>query len=76
MAEIARRAGVGSATLYRNFVSRQELLEALYVDEIDGVCAAAAASPDTPAEARLDAWLRRFYRYFTSKRPVAAATSA
>ena len=71
MVEIARRAGVGSATLYRNFSSRRELLEALYLDEIDGICAAAATvAGDTP-HARLEAWLSRFYEYFTSKRPVA-----
>ena len=34
MAEISRRAGVGSATLYRKFAGRRELLEALYADEI------------------------------------------
>jgi AcrR family transcriptional regulator len=72
MAEIARRAKVGSATLYRNFTNRHQLLEALYVDEIDAVCAAAATiGEDTPA-ASLTAWLRRFYAYFTSKRLVAA----
>jgi AcrR family transcriptional regulator len=73
MAEISRRAGVGSATVYRNFANRRELLEALYVDEIDTVCEAAATiTRDTPAEI-LVAWLRRFYTYFTSKRFVAAA---
>lgn len=72
MAEIARRAGIGSATLYRNFTNRRELLEALYVNEIDAVCAAAATTDgDTPG-ATLEAWLRRFYAYFTSKRLVAA----
>ncbi len=72
MAEVARRSGVGSATLYRNFANRQALLEALYVDEIDAVCqAAASVTGDSPQE-RLAAWLRRFYAYFTSKRPVAA----
>jgi AcrR family transcriptional regulator len=72
MAEIARRAGVGSATLYRNFTSRRELLEAIYVDEIDAVCEAAATiDRDTPG-ATFTAWLRRFYTYFTSKRVVAA----
>ena len=72
MAEIARRAGVGSATLYRNFANRRQLLEALYVDEIDAVCEAAATIVgDTPG-ASLTAWLRRFYAYFTSKRLVAA----
>jgi AcrR family transcriptional regulator len=73
MAEISRRAGVGSATLYRNFANRRELLEALYVDEIDTVCQAATTiTGDTPGEI-LVAWLRRFYAYFTSKRFVAAA---
>ena len=43
MAEIARRAGVGMATLYRNFPGRQELLEALYADEVDTICGAARA---------------------------------
>lgn len=72
MAEISRRAGVGSATLYRNFANRRQLLEALYVDEIDTVCEAAATiARETPALS-LTAWLRRFYTYFTSKRLVAA----
>ncbi len=72
MAEISRRAGVGMATLYRNFSNRRELLEALYIDEVDAVCRAAAAiDGDTPGAA-FAAWLRRFFIYFTSKRHVAA----
>jgi AcrR family transcriptional regulator len=73
MAEISRRAGVGSATLYRNFAHRRELLEALYVDEIDAVCQAATTITGDSPGAVLVAWLRRFYAYFTSKRFVAAA---
>jgi AcrR family transcriptional regulator len=73
MAEISRRAGVGSATLYRNFANRRALLEALYVDEIDTVCQAAATITGNSPEEILGAWLRRFYAYFTSKRFVAAA---
>ncbi len=69
MAEVARRAGVGSATLYRNFASRRELLEALYTDDIDAVCHAAAAVD--PSAAGLEDWLRRFYTYFRGKRLVA-----
>lgn len=72
MAEISRRAGVGSATLYRNFANRRELLMALYVGEIDAVCEAAATiTGDSPGRI-LIAWLRRFYAYLTSKRVVAA----
>lgn len=60
------------STLYRNFANRRELLEALYVDEIDAVCQAAATSTEDSAKAILVAWLHRFYAYFTSKRFVAA----
>ena len=73
MAEVARRSGVSPATLYRNFESRHELLEALLVDEVDEVCAAAATvDGDDPAE-RLVTWLRRFFQYVTTKRPVVIA---
>jgi AcrR family transcriptional regulator len=73
MAEVARRAGVGMATLYRNFPNREALLEALYVDEVDAVCAAAGAvGGDTPG-ARLLAWLHRFFAFSNSKRHVASA---
>jgi AcrR family transcriptional regulator len=71
MAEISRRAGVGMATLYRNFPGRRELLEALYVDEVDAVCKAAeTVQGDTPSE-RLEAWLHHFFTFFNSKHHVA-----
>jgi AcrR family transcriptional regulator len=41
MAEISRRAGVGMATLYRNFPGRRELLGALFTEEVDAICRAA-----------------------------------
>jgi AcrR family transcriptional regulator len=72
MAEISRRAGVGMPTLYRNFPGRRELLEALYMDEVDAVIkAAGSVDGDTPA-AVLMAWLRRFFAFFTNKRHIAA----
>jgi AcrR family transcriptional regulator len=72
MAEISRRADVGMATLYRNFPSRRALLEALYTDEVDALCAAAATVGGATPGAVLEAWLRRFFAYFTSKREIAA----
>jgi AcrR family transcriptional regulator len=70
MAEISRRAGVGMATLYRNFPGRRELLEALYVDEVDAVCdAAKTVEAETPG-AVFEAWLHRFFFFITSKHPV------
>ena len=72
MAEISRRAGVGMATLYRNFPGRRELLEALYAEEVDGICAAAEApGGQTPGE-NLAAWLRRLFAFFASKQQIAA----
>ncbi len=69
MAEIARRAGVGMATLYRNFPGRRELLEALYVDEVDLMCGGELTG-QTPG-AVLEAWLRRFVAFFASKHELA-----
>ena len=72
MAEISRRAGVGMATLYRNFPGRRELLEALYTDEVNAVCkAAGTAGGETPG-AILTAWLHRFFAFVTSKRHIAS----
>src|SRR5208282_2532026 len=70
MAEISRRAGVGMATLYRNFPGRQELLEALYIDEVDAVCDAADAIDGATPGAVLTAWLHRFFAFYNSKRHV------
>ncbi len=72
MAEVSRRAGVGMATLYRNFPGRQELLEALYADEVSAVCEAAAAAGGEPPGAALAAWLHRFAAFTASKRHIAA----
>jgi AcrR family transcriptional regulator len=72
MAEISRRAGVGMATLYRNFPGRRELLEALYTDEVDAVCTAAETVDGETPGAVLVAWLYRFFAFATSKRHIAA----
>jgi len=72
MAEISRRAGVGMATLYRNFPGRQELLEALYTDEVNAVCnAAQSVDGETPGTA-FTAWLNRFFAFAASKRHLAS----
>jgi AcrR family transcriptional regulator len=70
MAEVSRRAGVGMATLYRNFPGRRELLEALYIDEVNAVCEAAETLEAETPGALLMAWLHRFFAFFISKRHV------
>src|SRR6059058_481665 len=54
--EIARRAGVGIGTLYRNFPNRQALLEALYIDEVEEVCRAAAELDGAEPWEAFSAW--------------------
>jgi AcrR family transcriptional regulator len=72
MAEISRRAGVGMATLYRNFPSRRELLEALFTDEVDAICQAAETVDGETPGAVLMAWLHRFFAFATTKHHVAS----
>jgi AcrR family transcriptional regulator len=71
--EIARRAGVGIGTLYRNFPNRQALLEALYVDEVEEVCRVAAEldAAGDPWEA-LSSWFERFIGYIATKQALAS----
>ncbi|MEV0635605.1 helix-turn-helix domain-containing protein [Streptomyces sp. NPDC050619] len=56
--DIAKRAGVGSGTLYRHFPTRQALLEAAYVDRIEAIAARAEeiARELPPGEALVE-WL-------------------
>ena len=68
--EIARRAGVGIATLYRNFPTRTELLEAVYVHEVEALVAAAAELGEEPPWDAFEAWLRRFVAYTATKRAI------
>ena len=46
--EVAERAGLGIGTLYRHFPTRQALLEAVYVDEVEAMARAAADLADLP----------------------------
>jgi AcrR family transcriptional regulator len=68
--EIARRAGVGIGTLYRNFPTRQDLLDAVYGDEIDALCRAAGDEAGPDPWTALAAWLHRFAGYLATRRAV------
>ncbi len=69
--EIARRAEVGIGTLYRHFPSRQALLEAVYVDEVEALCRSAADLADLAPWEALVAWLHRFVGYMATKQALA-----
>lgn len=75
--EIARRAGVGSATLHRHFPSRRNLLETVYFDHVKELCDAAEslAADHDPPEA-LVAWLRLVGARATVNNGLAVAMAA
>ncbi len=69
--EIARRAEVGIGTLYRHFPTRQALLEAVYVEEVEALCRSAADLAELPPWDALVGWLHRFVAYLATKQALA-----
>lgn len=69
--EIARRAAVGVGTLYRHFPNRQQLLEAVYVEEVQNLCRSTEDFTDSDPWAALTGWLHRFIGYVATKHALA-----
>jgi len=72
--EIARVAGVGSATLHRHFPSRWALLQAVFHDRVETLCDRAAeltAGPD--AGQALTTWLCELAAYNATTRGLVAS---
>lgn len=74
--QIAREADVGVGTLYRNFPTRDALIEAVYRQEIDDLIASAdrLAEEHKPIEA-LRIWLLLFISFLETKMGIAGALS-
>jgi AcrR family transcriptional regulator len=72
--EVARRAGVGNATMYRHFPTRREMVIAVYADEVTMLCELGRSLRDDspPAEA-LFRWLRAFITHVATKRELPLA---
>ncbi|MBD3002959.1 TetR/AcrR family transcriptional regulator [Streptomyces sp. 5-10] len=71
---IAKEAGVGTGTLYRNFPTRELLIEAAYRNELARLCGAAPELLATlPPREALRAWLGRFMDYVNAKLGMADA---
>ncbi len=71
---IAARAGVGTATLYRHFPLRSDLIAAVFRREVDH-CAEEAPrlAAAHGADKALELWLRRYTEFVATKRGLAAA---
>src|ERR1700755_1671000 len=65
--EIARRAEVGIGTLYRNLPTRQALLEAVYVDEVQGLCRSTSELTGMGPWEAFVAWADRLVGYLATK---------
>lgn len=75
--EIARRAGIGNATMYRHFPDRRELLIAVYADEVAALCAQGEALLEHPSQDdAVFTWLRAFILHVAAKRDLALAIPA
>ncbi|MEU5344023.1 helix-turn-helix domain-containing protein [Streptomyces sp. NPDC020766] len=71
--DVARRAGVGIGTLYRNFPTRRHLFESVYADEVNALCQVAEEVTDLEPWEALTTWLDRFADYMVTKRAVREA---
>src|SRR5258705_5059148 len=74
---IARQAGVGIATLYRHFPTREALVEAAYRSELARLCDGVDGLLTTmPADVATRAWIHNFVDYMATKRGMADALRA
>jgi AcrR family transcriptional regulator len=70
MEDVAARAGVGIGTLYRNFPTRAALIEAVYVDGVEGLANSASELAELEPWDALTTWLHRFVGYATTKQAL------
>jgi AcrR family transcriptional regulator len=69
MEAIAKEAGVGIGTLYRHFPKRIDVVEAVYVDDVDELeTVAQTVSSDLEPWPAFVAWLEAFVRYAMGKK--------
>src|SRR3954465_3636670 len=69
--DIARRAGVGIGTLYRHFPTRSDLIEAVYVEEVEALALSGEGVADLEPWDALIRWLHGFVGYIATKQALA-----
>ncbi|MET8751172.1 TetR/AcrR family transcriptional regulator [Streptomyces sp. NPDC059104] len=75
MEEVAERAGVSRALLYRYFPGKRELFAAVYREASDRLLSSTALDPDVPASAWLRAGLDTHIDYFAANRNTVLAAN-
>jgi AcrR family transcriptional regulator len=77
MDEIAKRAKIGPGTLYRHFPTRDDLLAAVYIGEVERLAEAQREfSAELPPVKALRAWMLVFIDYIAAKKLIAPALDA
>lgn len=77
MAEIAKRAKIGPGTLYRHFSTRDDLLAAVYITEVEKLAEAQRKfSAELPPVEALRAWMLVFIDYIAAKKIISPALNA
>jgi AcrR family transcriptional regulator len=77
MDEIAKRAKIGPGTLYRHFPTRDDLLAAVYMSEVEKLAEAQRKfSAELPPVEALRAWMLVFIDYIAAKKIIAPALNA
>jgi AcrR family transcriptional regulator len=71
--EEVARAGVGIGTLYRHFPTRQDLFDAVYLDEVEALCRSSDELGDLPAWDAFVSWTDHLVAYVSAKRALAEA---
>jgi AcrR family transcriptional regulator len=77
MDEIAKRSKIGPGTLYRHFPTRDDLLAAVYISQVEKLAKAQKKfSAELPPVEALRAWLLVFIDYIIAKKIIAPALNA
>jgi AcrR family transcriptional regulator len=77
MDEIAKRAKIGPGTLYRHFPTRDDLLAAVCISEVEKLAEAQRKfSAELPPVEALRAWMLVFIDYIAAKKIIAPALNA
>jgi AcrR family transcriptional regulator len=72
--DIARRSGIGNATLYRHFPTRNDLIEAVYRNEVERLAAAEQRfATSMPPIGALRAWMLLFIDHVSQKKLIIPA---